>query len=322
MKQIKLFFKLIKNELYKTFFQIKTIVFVILMILLVGVFAFINLSYDKGDNWKEETRQEIEMLKKTIAEEEAREDKSDLDKTILDIDKEQLKVMEYRLEYNIPDNVITPLKFVYDCSILVGIIVLFMAIYASNIIANEYSQGTIRQLLVKPIKRWKIFIAKYISAVLVSMVLILILFGISLVLGFILFGKNSNSIYDVILVNGNIIERNMLSHIIAVAFSKIFSISIISALAFLIATIVRTTGLAIIASIGIYFAGFVGDLILNKYPAYKFFITPNMDLYSFLPGESLPYQGATFTFSLLVCIVYLIAFFAGGLIVFQKRDVF
>ncbi len=114
----------------------------------------------------------------------------------------------------------------------------------------------------------------------------------------------------------------MLNHAIAVAFFKLFSISIISALAFLIATIIRTTGLAIIASIVIYFAGFVGDFILNKYPAYKFFITPNMDLYSYLPGESLPYEGATFTFSLLICVVYLIVFLASGLIIFQKRDVY
>ncbi len=322
MKQIKVFLKLINNELYKTFFQIKTIVFVCLMVALVGLVAYLSVSIDKGEKWRDDTQKQIETIKKSISETEAKKDKEEFDITMINFEKDQLKVLEYRLQHNIPENAITPLRFVYSCSDLVVLIVLFMAIFASNIVANEYSQGTIRQLLVKPIKRWKIFTAKYISAVLVSMVLTVILFIVSLALGFILFGKNSNSIYDVVLVNGNIVERNMLTHIFAVAFSKIFTISIVCALAFLISTIVRTTGLAIIASLGIYFAGFVGGIILNKYPLYKFFITPNLDLYRYLPGESLPYAGATFTFSIVICIAYLMAFLASGLIVFNKRDVF
>ncbi|KNY30327.1 ABC transporter permease [Pseudobacteroides cellulosolvens] len=322
MKQLKVFLKLISNELYKTFFQIKTIVFICLMVALVGLVAYLSVSTDKGDKWRDDTQKQIETIKKSISETESKKDKDEFDITMLNFEKDQFKVLEYRLQHNIPGNAITPLRFVYSCSELMVLIVLFMAIFASNIVANEYSQGTIRQLLVKPIKRWKIFIAKYLSAVLVSMVLTMILFIVSLALGFILFQKNSNSIYDVVLVNGNIVERNMLSHILAVAFSKLFSISIISALAFFISTIVRTTGLAIIASLGIYFAGFVGGIILNKYPLYKFFITPNLDLHRYLPGESLPYAGATFTFSIVVCIVYLMAFLASGLIVFNKRDVF
>lgn len=322
MKHLLGFLKLIINELYKTFFQIKTIFFVCLIVFIVGIMAFYSYSTGSEHNWEEEIKNEITKLENSISEKKVKENPSEIELDIINIQEEELKIQKYRLEHKIPETVITPWRFIYNCSSLSSIILLFMAVFSANIVSNEYTGGTIRQILVKPNRRWKIFIAKYASAVISSIILFVVLFVISAIFGFVLFSGNNTSIYDVIITDGNIVERNMISFSVFTYLSGIFSIAIISSLAFLVAEIVRTTGLAIIISVGVYFVGLVGGAFLYDNPFYKFILTPNLSLYQYLPGEALPFEGASLTFSLTICLIYSFVFLSSGLIIFNRRDVY
>ncbi|OOM69015.1 ABC transporter permease subunit [Clostridium sp. BL-8] len=318
MNELKQFIKLVANELFKTFFQKKTVVFILFIIIAILVIVIGSIKLDKGTTWKIDLESQITNLEKTISDEKT----TDTDESIVRSDEERLELLKYRLAHNIPENVITPLRFVYNCNKIVTFIVLFMAIFSANIIAEEYSKGSIRQLLIKPVKRWEIFTAKFCSVALVSIILCSLLFIISLIIGLILFSKNSSSINDVILSNGNLVERNMLQYVILSSLSDVFSIVVISSLSFLVATIVRTAGLSIIISISVYFGGLIGVSFLKNNPIYKYMLTPNLSLSSYLPGGNLPFEGASFSFSLIICIIYLIIFLFSGLYIFSIRDVY
>jgi len=194
--------------------------------------------------------------------------------------------------------------------------------FSSNIIANEYSWGTIRQLLVKPIKRWKIYLVKYISTIVASVLLFITLLAVSGMVGLVFFAKNSSTIYDAVLTNGVIVKRNMLEFTLLKVLSDIFSIIVISSFTFLIAALVRSTGLATVLSLVVYFGGYIGGGLLSKLPVYKYILTTNLSLHNYLPGEELPFEGAAFIFSFVVCLIYLSVFLITGSLIFSKRDVY
>jgi ABC-2 type transport system permease protein len=322
MNQLKKFWKLIINELYKAFFQKKTIVFLVLIIIAIFFNAFVSLNSDKGKDWQSSTKSQIKNLETTISEDKSKNDASIIDKNTLKMEEDQLNLLKYRLDHKLPDNVVTPYSFVYSNRALIGLIVIFMAIFSANVVANEYSWGTIHQLFIKPVKRWEVFVSKYLSSILVTTILCIIFFTISLIIGLILFGKNNASFNDVVLVNGHLVERNMILYVLLEMLSDIFSIAVISSLTFLIAVIVRSSSLAIIISIVIYFGGLIGGTFINSTSFFKYTLTPNLSLTVYLPGSKLPYNGASFQFSIVICIIYTALFLMSGIYIFNKRDVF
>src|SRR6478609_844788 len=63
---------------------------------------------------------------------------------------------------------------IQDPSGLGGTVLLLTVIVAAGIVASEFSQGTIKMLLTRPVKRWKILLSKFLTVNLFGMVLMLI----------------------------------------------------------------------------------------------------------------------------------------------------
>ena len=66
---------------------------------------------------------------------------------------------------------------------LISAISLFVIVIGAGMIANEFTAGTIKLLLIRPIMRWKILLSKYISTLFFAIVMLLILFTISFLMG-------------------------------------------------------------------------------------------------------------------------------------------
>jgi len=328
MNKFKRFIKLIENELCKSFLQKKTIVFIIFLIICVLFNVLLNASEDNYD-WREDTKQRIENLEKSIAETKTNIDNPDsteiereMDMSILEFQMEELEIQKYRLEKEIPEYVVTPLKFVYKCKDLFVWIALFMVIFSANLVVNEYNWGTIRQLFIKPVSRASIFWAKYISAIVVTMIFAVILFVVSIISGYVFFGGNSTSIYEIVVNDGKIIAENMLVSTLKTTLVNIFITTILCAISMSIASVLRSNMLAVIVSFVLWIgSAFVGESI-TKNIFYQYFIVPNICLDGFLPGGTLPYEGATLIKSVIICIVYMFLFLFAGKYCFSKKDVY
>ncbi|WP_441895000.1 ABC transporter permease [Paenibacillus sp. YAF4_2] len=86
-------------------------------------------------------------------------------------------------------------------------------IIAGDIIAAEFSTGTIKLLLIRPSSRIKILLSKYLAMLLFSMVLLLILFVISFLINGILFGFNDMDLPLLHFTGGQVVEQNMVLHL-------------------------------------------------------------------------------------------------------------
>ena len=202
------------------------------------------------------------------------------------------------------------------------LIALFIIVFSANIIANEYNWGTIRQLFIKPVNRTELFFVKYISTVIATIILSTLFFVATILLGYVFFGGNSTSIYEVVVNNGNIKMENMLVSTIQTTAINIFIIFVLSAVSICIASILRNNTLAIIISLGTWWIGiFIGESLKNNV-FYKYFLTPNLSLEGYLSEGAVPYSGGTMEKSIVICMVYLIVLLIVGRYFFAKKDVY
>lgn len=328
MKQVNQFVKLIQNELFKAFFQKKTVVFIAFLLFVTLTDVAFYKAADRTDWRKEAEEQIINMEKDNQKIKEKMEDDSldemelEFSQGILEMQEEQIKILKLRLEKNIPEFAITPLKFVYRGMEFFWLITIFMVVFAANIMANEFNWGTIRQIFIKPVSRTVLFLAKYVSVVIISFSLCLLFFVTSILFGYLFFGGNSTSIYEVVVNNGDVCLVNMMTSIVQRTFINIFIICILSGISLSIAAVLRSNTLPILISIGIWWCGdLVGEVVKGK-SIYKYLLTSNLNLQGYLEGGAIPYESGTLIGSIIICLLYLILILWVGRFFFVKKEVY
>ena len=127
-----------------------------------------------------------------------------------------------------------------------------------RIVANEFSEGTIKLLLIRPSKRWKILLSKYISVIGYTLLMLLVLLVVSFLVGGILFSFKGAGIPFLTNSNGIITEVNMIAHIVQLYGLQCINLVMMVTLAFMISTVFRNSAMAI--GIGVFLLT-VGNVI-------------------------------------------------------------
>lgn len=84
---------------------------------------------------------------------------------------------------------------------------LFVITVAAGIVANEFSWGTVKLLVIRPISRFKILLAKYVTVLLFALALLFILFASAGITGLALFGAGDGSQVHLVYANGSVQEK-------------------------------------------------------------------------------------------------------------------
>ncbi|NDI36401.1 ABC transporter permease [Chengkuizengella sediminis] len=222
-----------------------------------------------------------------------------------------LLFMQLVMALFVKDSGFTWLTFADLSSYLTSIIAIYAIVVASGIVASEFSNGTIKLLLIRPFSRTKILTSKYIAVLIYIVFLILFNLISSIIIGFLFFGNaTSNSEFSL----GSILQNY--------GFTSIELIMTIT-FSFMISSIFRSSVLSIILSIIIHFfsSTVVSFLSLLNYQFGKYFLYSNTDLRQYLNGNEPKFEGMSLGFSITVLIVYFILFILISQYVFKKRDV-
>jgi ABC-2 type transport system permease protein len=191
---------------------------------------------------------------------------------------------------------------------------IFTVVVASDSVASEFSWGTIKLLLIRPWSRTKILLSKYISLVLFSLlstaVLIAFAYGSSLI-----FSSSDAGVST--MANLSPAEYSFLD-----LFCRYVEMFLTAALAFMVSSVFRASGLAIGLSLFIMFTKNIFLMIFNpeRYEWAKYLIFTHMDLRGYLVSSVGP-GGVTLWFSVAVLAVYYVLFLLVSWYVFRKRDV-
>ncbi len=292
------------------------IMFIILVgaAVVVGIVMNATASNSENENWKQNIQAENEMYKADLSNE-------NLPDMVKDFSKRELAINEYRLEHDIaPVEARSTWNFMTATSEIVSLITLFTIVIGASSVASEFTWGTIKLLLIRPVSRAKILLSKYLATILFALVSLALLFIVSFLVGSIFFG-GGDSTPHLVYRDGAVQEVHMVSHILGIFGLKSINLIMMSTFAFMISTIFRNSGLAIGLAIFLMFAGVNATALLAmKFDWAKYILFANTDLSQYLTGNIFV-EGMTMSFSIIMLVIYFIIFNALTWFVFMKRDV-
>lgn len=309
---------LIQNEWMKIFRRPGTYVMIAILILIVSVTGIFMKAQDQSvradENWKQVLQQENEALKRQL-------ESSPL-KMEQEYYKKQIAINEYRIEHDIPlIDKYNVWSFVKDSSDLIVLAGLFTIIVSAGIVASEFTWGTVKLLLIRPINRNRILLSKYLTVLIFALLMLSILFVFSTLLGAILFGMPEKAIPYLNYFGGEVVEQSMVVHLLIYYGLSSIEMIMLTTMAFMISSVFRNSSLAIGLSLFLMFTGSQFTALLSiKFSWAKYILFANTDLMQHVEGFPL-LEGMTLSFSILVLLVYYLLFLFLAFYVFKKRDV-
>ncbi|MBA4538436.1 ABC transporter permease [Bacillus aquiflavi] len=313
---------LIRNELMKIFKRPGTYVMIGLIILLTIVTGiFIKYANDhtevpQGHDWKAELVAQNENYKKDI--EEFKNNNPMLVKNL----ERNIAINEYRIEHNLsPNEKYTMWGFIEDSAQNIQVIGMFVIIIAAGIVASEFSWGTVKLLLIRPIKRSKILAAKYMTVFIFGAILLAISFLFSAISGALLFGMPEAPVPHLAYMNGEVVEQPMGVYLLIYYGLNSIDIIMLATMAFMISAVFRNNSLAIgISLFLLLMGGNLTQLLALKFDWAKYILFANTRLMDYFNGEPMV-EGMTLTFSVVMLAIYFCLFHFLALYIFKKRDV-
>lgn len=167
------------------------------------------------------------------------------------------------------------------------IIVLMMLVLAGGAVSQEISSGSIKSLIIAPVKRWKIFTAKVLSLLTVGFLALVVLY---------IFGMLSQGIFFGFSNIPYVYASNGVAAAIPFALYRFLSllvsyidIIVYMAFAFMLSVLTRNTAVAVGLSIATYFGGSTVMSVMMILPSYEWL--------KFIPFGNLNLNSRIFPFS-------------------------
>ncbi len=224
---------------------------------------------------------------------------------------DKLAVATYRLEHNVKTDVgvvfgevsvisggeISPFWECFASSsgyiLAIGVLII---IIAGQIVASEFSAGTIKFLLVSPVKRWKIVMAKYITVLLLSVVFTILLYVASALASLGVFGGFAFGDEIVRVENGIAWGVSPFLSVLKNYGWAFVEVWVVATMAFAISSLLRSTAVSIGVGLFAYLSGTAIVEIFSKFgfDFGRYILFANLDLpaimknVSVFPNQTLP----------------------------------
>lgn len=309
-------FNLVRNENVKIYRRLRSYIFMGIVLLAMVVYAIVlhNTQDKSSGNWKQALVTENEQMTKDTS-------GPHVPQSARDETAAKVKVNQYEIDHNIQPNQHTGWSFAASSSGMVALITIFVAVVAGDIVASEFSAGTIKLLLIRPVNRTKILLSKYLATLLYALLMVCGLLVVSLLVGGVLFGFTGMlQPFPRIDANNVIHQGTVVGHVFSTYGFSCIQLIMIVTISFMISTIFRSSSLAIALSILLMFLGTTVVQILSRFQWDKYILFANIDLSQYFNGTPIV-QGMTLTFSIVMLLVYFIIFHAASWMLFTKRDV-
>lgn len=286
-------------------------------------------------DWKSNLVSEVARLKTQAASAKAQQESgTSVDTANLTKTNDQIQTDMYRLEHNIPVDIASAgmmngqskMGFwdVFSTSgKLITIISLLIIVIAGSCVANEFSSGTIKFLLINPVKRGKILLSKYAMVLSLAYLMLILFFGLNILFGIIFCGTGDLGTPYVYLSGGSVHSISGFAYIAWNYLLASVDILVMATLAFAISALLRSSALAIGVSVFAMLGGKTLILFLKSalnLDWARYFIFANTDLSSIVDGTS-QFAHQSVSFALIIVAIHLFVFLLTAWDGFVRREV-
>lgn len=324
--------KLIQNEMMKLLAKKRLLIIGIIVAILVLLFTYAQYKQAEErraklgtDDWQTALQEQIIDMQNRLA-----------SGRMLDEWREQLQVtmkqQQYYLDHNInpsePGATTFTRMFIENASDL--FIPLLVMIVASDLVSSENSQGTIKLLLTRPVKRWKILMSKYITLLLAISMIVTMTGALAYGLSGIVFGYegwNAPIITGFVVDAGNVDTSGVRLvsqwQLLFMDFGLVWYVAVVvGTLAFMLSVLIRSTS----AGMGIMLAALISGAILSNmvssWESAQYFFMVNLKVTNYLNGVAPPIEGMTLFSSLTTLFVWWAVALIVAFVVFIRKDVY
>lgn len=292
-----------------------------------------DISFDKSNEKKNDLIMTVANAKNTIAtmgdaKSDGQNSRAKLEDNIklalyqLDNDKLDNTANQMTLfETDEPEQITFWTVFLTSTS-LVTVVALLAIVIAGGIVSSEFSQGTVKFLLINPVKRWKILMSKYFTVITVGYIMLCILFVVMIPITGLMLGFDGFSTPYIYVSGGDVKEMPTLLYAAEQYLMKSVEMVVMSTLAFAISSLVRSTALAIGVSVFTMCIGSSVTKLLGQLGQdwARFLVFANTDLASISKGYSI-FAQHSLTFAVGVLIAHMVVFLLTAWDGFTKRSV-
>lgn len=179
--------------------------------------------------------------------------------------KEDIELDWYSLKNELPQ-----IKFQKDARnsvdqlylMYVSVIIVVSIIIAGGIVSSEFSTGTVRLLMIRPVSRWKFLFSKLMAVLIVGYTTLILSVGMLIISSGINYGFKGFGTNVISFVGGSIVEKNYIASIIPKLMFSSISLIFIIAVAITLSTITRNTALSVGLTMMMYLGSLPATLML------------------------------------------------------------
>lgn len=286
-----------------------------------------------AEPWRDTLINKTATAKKSLVpylEAEARGEKVDPDDT--EEYRNTIALSLYRLENDIEHDVASIMggknaaetfwEFYANSILLVTLVGIMLIIIAGRIVAEEYSGGTIKFLLICPAKREKILFSKYFALLIVGFIMMTGLYISSGLFALIYSGGRDIGASVLSVKNGIVSERSPFIQLMINYLLQGVGMIVMATMAFAISSLMKSTSLSIGAGLFAFTSGLTGTLLLEGMDVdfARYLIFANVDLAAIARGNS-TFDYQTLPTALLVIAVHMVIFLWTASDAFSRRDI-
>ncbi|MBC1458018.1 ABC transporter permease [Listeria newyorkensis] len=323
---------LVYNEQLKLYRKRRLLIILLLVAIIVGIFTYAQFRQHQEDEQKSGTTDWHVQVQQQIVDIENRLSSN----RIPDEYKKYMRVTLGQLQYYLDEDVNpnapgapTFLKSFVENGI--GLLFpLFVMVIAADLISSESGSGTIKFLLTRPMKRWRILTSKFISMMLSVSIILLASAIIAYAISGVVFGYGgwTAPILTGFDVSGDAVGTSGVYSLpmwqyLLMEFGLAWLVAmVIGVLTLMCSVLVRSTAAVMGIMLSALITGSILSNLVSSWPSAKYLFMVNLQLTNYLNGTSPPVDGMTLGFSVVTLLVWMVAGLVTSYWVFMKRDVY
>jgi ABC-2 type transport system permease protein len=322
---------LIQNETIKMLRKRRFLVAVLILLILIPIFTYAqmksaeNLRKQFGtEDWRVSLQQKVIDYTNTLSSNRVPEEWKKWRQV-------QVQLMQYSLDHDInpedPNGVTFTREFMGNAvSLFLPLLVVLMA---ADLVSGEHTTGTIKLLLTRPVRRWKILTSKLAALFMFVSLIILFTAVMSYLISGFAFGYRGWTlpVLTGFTVHGADVD---FSHVHTVPqwlylFMEFglawFSCLAVACLTLMVSVLVRSTA----AGMGIMLAALIAGTILvnmvSTWQTAKYLFVVNLQTTDYMRGTLPPIEGMNLPFSLMVLAAWAAIGLMISYVVFSRKDI-